>query len=318
MSEIKVVSRGVAIALGVLSILLVVGLGGAIIYYTGVVAGRDNTIQTLTVEKTQLGTWLEGNMSLLQAALIERVSIETKLDNPKSGLPGIQSNFTSVLAALEALRTSQTKPVLVIDAVAEDDPIRNTGIMALGILPVGQAPGPYYQQGSDLIARYKITITYNGVPVHPNGFFMAVLKKTVANPPNDPSFRQFPEESLVSELTDASSEFIVIYRPIMPGIGEADVYYVGPGTRDDVANYMIVFNAFLTVGRNNIWGTGLQSLCMLGWSMDPYYPVAYTVLPDGTTYRFWVNPLGAFVSCDEAVFWQRVKLGVAISQGPAD
>jgi len=60
MSETKVVSRGTAIALGLLSILLAVGMGGAVIYYTGVVAGKDNTIQALTAEKNQLGAWLDG------------------------------------------------------------------------------------------------------------------------------------------------------------------------------------------------------------------------------------------------------------------
>jgi hypothetical protein len=310
MSETRVVSRGIAIALGVLSILLVVGLGGAIIYYTGVVAGRDNTIQTLTVEKTQLGTWLEGNMSLLQAALIERVSIETKLDNPKSGLPGIQSNFTSVLAALEALRTSQTKPALDVSTVAEDDPIRNTGIMALGILPTGHPAGPYYQLGTDLIAHYKATITYNGIPVQPTYLILQVVKRTVYNP----SSKQFSDETLASELTDASADFVMIIRPITPGVVELDVYYIGPLDNEHVAQYTLVIAGGLRLGTTTVWGTSLQSLCVLGWSMDPA-GTASEVLPDGSTYYGWANPLGSFVSCDEAVFWQRIWLGLPVPQG---
>ena len=311
MSETKVVSRGIAIALGVLSILLVVGLGGAIIYYTGVVAGRDNTIQTLTTEKTQLGGWLDGNMSLLQAALVERASIEIKLDNPTSGLPGIQSNFTSVLAALEALETSQTKPPLDVSTVAEDDPIRNTGVMTLGILPAGYSPAPSWQPGIDIIAHYKATITYNGIPVQPTYLLLQVAKKTVYNP----SSKDFPDETLASELTDASADFVMMVRPVTPGVVELDVYYVGPLDRDHVADYTLVITAGFRLGTKVIWGSSLQSLCMLGWSMDPYYPIASTVLPDGTTHYFWTNALGAFVSCDEAVLWQRKMLGLTIPQG---
>jgi hypothetical protein len=315
MSETKVVSRGIAIALGLLSILLVVGLGGAIIYYTGVVAGRDNTIQTLTGEKTQLGGWLDGNMSLLQAALIERASIETKLDNPKSGLPGIQSNFTSVLALLRALNSSQTKPPLIVKVIAEDDPIRATGIMVLGILPPGQPSGPYYQRGTDLIAHYMITVTYNGIPVQPTALFMQVVRKTVVNPSD--TTKQFPEEIIASTPTDASDEFIVVFRRVTPGVFEADVYYVGPGTRDDVANYMVVFTAYTTIGRSTLFGTDLQALCVLGWSMDPVATLFMT-LPDGSTYYGWGNPLGAFTSCDEAVLWQRYWLGIPVPQGYPD
>jgi hypothetical protein len=311
MSETRVVSIGIAIALGLLSVLLAVGLGSAIMYYTGVVAGRDNTIQTLTAEKTQLGSWLEGNMSLLQAALIERGSIETKLDDPRSGLPGIQSNFTSVLDALEALNASRTRPALDLSIIAEDDPVRNTGIMALGILPAGQSPSPYYQPGTDLVAHYKVTIAYNGIPVQPNFLVLQVLKRTVYNP----SSKQFPDETLASKLTDASSDFVMMVRSGSPGVAELDVYYVGPLNSEHVAEYTLVITSMLRIGTDVVYGTSLQSLCMLGWSMDPYYPPASTVLPDGTTHRFWVNPLGTFISCDEAVLWQRIKLGLRVPQG---
>jgi hypothetical protein len=311
MSEARVVNRGIAIALAALSILLLIGTGGAIIYYTGVVAGKDNTITTLTTEKNQLNGWLEGNMSLLGAALTERSSIETKLDNPKSGLPGIQNNFTSVLDALAALNASQIKPSLDVSTVAEDDPIRNTGIMTLGILPAGQPPASSYQPGIDIIAHYKVTIAYNGIPVQPTYVILQVLKKTVYNP----SSKDFPDETLASELTDVSADFVMMIRPVSPGVEELDVYYVGPLDREYVADYTLVITSGLRLGTKVIWGTSLQSLCILGWSMDPYYPIASTVLPDGTRHYFWTNALGAFVSCDEAVLWQRTRLGLPIPQG---
>jgi hypothetical protein len=68
----KVVSRNVAIALGIISIVFLVGLVGAILNYTSIISGKDNDIstrdsqiQTLTNQKNQLQTWLEGNKTLL-------------------------------------------------------------------------------------------------------------------------------------------------------------------------------------------------------------------------------------------------------------
>lgn len=307
MSEQKVVSRGIAIALGVLSTLLVFCLAGTLVYFPMIINQRDTSIQALTAQKDLLGQWLDGNMSLLQAAVTERGSVEAKLDNPQYGLPGIQSNFSSVLAALNA---SQAKPVLNVETVAEDDPERDTGIMALGILPTGVPLGPKYQPGTDLIAHYKATITYNGIPVQPTYLFLQVLKKTVHTPVS----KQFPGETLASELTDVSADFVMMVRPGAPGVEELDVYYVGPLDSEYVAEYTLVIACGLRVGTNIAWGISLQSLCILGWSMDPYATQS-TVLPDGTRYYFWANPLGTFTSCDEAVLWQRMQLGLPIPSG---
>jgi len=72
MSEKKIVGRNVAIALGIIAIILLVGLVGAIANYTSIINGKDNTIttkdsqiQTLTNQKNQLQTWLDGNKTLL-------------------------------------------------------------------------------------------------------------------------------------------------------------------------------------------------------------------------------------------------------------
>jgi hypothetical protein len=73
MSEKKVVARNVAIALGIALIVSLVGLVGAIANYTSIINGKDNTIaslnsqiQTLTTQKNQLQTWLDGNKTQLQ------------------------------------------------------------------------------------------------------------------------------------------------------------------------------------------------------------------------------------------------------------
>jgi len=93
MSEKKVVGRNVAIALGIICIVLAVGLVGAIANYTSIISGKDSTIATLnsqmtekdntisslnsqinslnseigklTSQNSQLRMWLEGNKTLL-------------------------------------------------------------------------------------------------------------------------------------------------------------------------------------------------------------------------------------------------------------
>jgi len=67
----KVASRNLAIALGIISIVFLVGLVGAILNYTSIISGKDNDIstrdsqiQTLTNQKNQLQTWLQGNNSI--------------------------------------------------------------------------------------------------------------------------------------------------------------------------------------------------------------------------------------------------------------
>jgi len=77
--EKKAVGRTVAIALGIICIILAVGLVGAIADYTSIINGKDNTIATLTNQGNQLQTWLSGNETLLN-------QIKTWLDENKTSL----------------------------------------------------------------------------------------------------------------------------------------------------------------------------------------------------------------------------------------
>jgi len=90
----KVVSRNVAVALGIISIVFLVGLVGTILNYTSIISGKDNDIstrdsqiQTLTNQKNQLQTWLQGNNSIanLTASTIwvdsKTVSVQTSSEN---------------------------------------------------------------------------------------------------------------------------------------------------------------------------------------------------------------------------------------------
>jgi len=73
MSERKVVSRNVAIGLGVLVVVLLAGLGGAIASYTSVISNKDSQISILSNQNSQLQQqinelqkWLQGNITYLQ------------------------------------------------------------------------------------------------------------------------------------------------------------------------------------------------------------------------------------------------------------
>lgn len=73
MSEKKVYSRNTVIVLGILCVLSMAGLAGAIIHYASIIDIKDYTIstkdsqlQTLTNQKNQLQTWLNGNGTLLK------------------------------------------------------------------------------------------------------------------------------------------------------------------------------------------------------------------------------------------------------------
>jgi len=66
MNEKKVVGRNVAIALGIICIIVAVGLVGPIIIgKDNTIATKDSLIQILTSQKNQLQTWLDGNKTLL-------------------------------------------------------------------------------------------------------------------------------------------------------------------------------------------------------------------------------------------------------------
>jgi len=58
-------------------------------------------------------------------------------------------------------------------------------------------------------------------------------------------------------------------------------------------------------------GTDIQDICVLGWSMA--HNIRRITLPDGgEIYYTWDDPLGPFVSCEEAALEQRDYLGVGI------
>jgi hypothetical protein len=98
----KVASRTVAIALGVIAIILFASLVGAIVNYTAIISGKDNTItnyktqlQKLTNQENQLATWLLDNETLLSQASKWLVGNETLLNQTLKWLDGNITKFTS-------------------------------------------------------------------------------------------------------------------------------------------------------------------------------------------------------------------------------
>jgi cell division protein FtsB len=80
--------RTVAIALGIICIVLAVGLVGAVANYTSIISGKDNSIvtkdsqiQTLTSQKNQLQTWLDGNITYYNSQINSLNAQITSLQN---------------------------------------------------------------------------------------------------------------------------------------------------------------------------------------------------------------------------------------------
>jgi hypothetical protein len=82
MSEKKLVRRSVAIALGIMCIILVGGLAGVLAYYIPMTNDKNNTISSLNYQNNQLKT----NNTLLQSQVRDLTSQVTKLQDQINNL----------------------------------------------------------------------------------------------------------------------------------------------------------------------------------------------------------------------------------------
>jgi hypothetical protein len=189
-------------------------------------------------------------------------------------------------------------PTLVVRTVAEDDQIRRTGVIILGIEP----PGPLPQQSpfstADWLAQFKISITYNGIAVNATTLYCQVIEKDKYNPMKD---QQFPAENLKTVPKDQSGLFVCKWRSGKPGIGVLDVYYVGTAAAEYIADYVLVVSATYTIGRTVVYGTDVQDICVLGW------PVVIAL----GQFSFF-DPLGSYVSCEDAALAEKDAAGLGI------
>jgi chaperonin cofactor prefoldin len=119
MSEKKMIGRNVAIALGIVAIILLVGLVGAIANYTSIISGKDNIIttkdsqiQTLTSQKNQLQTWLDGNETLLdqtQAWLDGNITYyNSQINSLNSQITSLQNQISSLNSQINSLNAQIT------------------------------------------------------------------------------------------------------------------------------------------------------------------------------------------------------------------
>jgi hypothetical protein len=228
--------------------------------------------------------------------------------------------------------STTTGPKLEVTTIPQDDQVRGTGVMILGIDPEDHAtpkdPLPY-----DLMSQHKLLVTYNGVTLTwalgSAGVTITcnVLEKDTVPPTVDPKTntgQQFPHEELLTKLTDVSDKFVCKPRwkspasGVVESSGVLDVYYVGPlpsaeGVSGDdvkiwIADYVLVVEATISVGRTVIFGTDVQDICVLGWAVDPIIGFPDTAAtpfiitkPDGTAHYIWQNALGTWPGCDSLV-----------------
>jgi hypothetical protein len=234
--------------------------------------------------------------------------------------------FSSYTPAIAVTRITLA-PSLTVVTIPEDDQVRNTGVMLLGPVRVSDtnfASETNFIDGapSDFLAQYKMSITLNGLPlVYSNAVVIAcnvAEKDKHTNPPwvttgkSPTNERSFEREMLETELVDVAQFFVCKFRPkVVDGvpytIGVLDVYFIGPAADPAfIADHILTVHVMYTVGRQVFYGTEIQDICLLGWSMQP--PAAYTILDSGEVISFIPDPLDGWASCESLALFQRYLL----------
>jgi predicted PurR-regulated permease PerM len=106
MSEKRVVSRNVAIALGIIVVIVLAGLVGAAANYTSIINDKDSQIQTLTNQKNQFQTWLNGNLTYYKSLIESKDSEIANLQNQISNLNSQVNSLNAQIASLQNQITS--------------------------------------------------------------------------------------------------------------------------------------------------------------------------------------------------------------------
>jgi hypothetical protein len=228
-------------------------------------------------------------------------------------------------------------PKLDVKTVAQDDQMRKTGVIVLGMIPTKPWPSDKgYSQGQKLFSEYKLIVSMNGLTIFwsqsgPTSSYpyagpiitCNVLEKDKVNPVPDKfgvPTAQFPQENLETKLYDVSDKFICKVhwkQPAgMPGmyesVGVLDVYYVGPVIGTVIADNILSVEASWVIGTVVVMGTDMQDICVLGWSMATND--LFVTLPDGHPGNEpqWISTdaLNKFAGCDAAALVQRDYLGI--------
>jgi hypothetical protein len=225
-------------------------------------------------------------------------------------------SFMPVFAT--ATLVARAQPQLVVVTIPEDDEVHKTGIIVLD----DTAPqAPYTDtvraawlarttaRNQDLMAQYKITVSYNGVRVTPTTIVCQVIEKDKVNPIKD---RQTAiPENLKTSLVDQTGLFVCKFRWGKTGVGVLDLYYKGTVAPAFFADYIVLVSAAYTIGRSVVYGAEIQDICVLGWylgSAESAAVITYLKSLSGQTvdnHYIFPNPLGSYVSCEDATLYQK-------------
>jgi hypothetical protein len=223
-------------------------------------------------------------------------------------------------------------PQLVVRTIPQDDQMRKTGIMLLGLTPADGWTKGYSDELNTpkLWSQFKIMVTLNGAPLlwqlgvstEPQpSVFWTVLQKDKVNPVPTKfgvPTKQFPQENLETQVTDISSQFEckAHWDPLPPiqtgwymSVGVLDCYYLGPLLPTIIADNILIVTVTYPIGTAVIYGADMQDICILGWSMSTNdLPIT---LPSGAVIWSSEDALGEFVGCEQAALEQRSNLGIA-------
>jgi len=186
---------------------------------------------------------------------------------------------------------------------------------------------------ADLMAQYKILVSYNGVPVAATLVGCQIVEKDKVNALKD---KQGPWENVKTVPVDASDRFTCKMRWGKPGVGVLDLYWIGPVPKSGtaayselsghsvsqdvavgqyIADYIVNLSFAFTIGRTTIYGTEMQDVCVLGWPSvlamlgsdiildvtgvenGDYAHGYYITKPDGSLHVIYFDALGLFTSC---------------------
>lgn len=104
--EKKVVSRGTAIAFGIVCIVLVAGLAGAIVNYTSIISGKDETIQATIEERDRFQAWLDENKTVYEAQIS---SLNTQITNLQNQIDSLDSEIQAKEGQIEMLTNEKNQ-----------------------------------------------------------------------------------------------------------------------------------------------------------------------------------------------------------------
>jgi hypothetical protein len=229
------------------------------------------------------------------------------------------SSFTPAIAVTRVTLA----PFLQVQTIPEDDQLRNTGVMLLGL-------GAATPKPTDFMAQYKIIVTLNGLLVPASGLIILCnvaekdkeplppWKTTGKSPTN---VRQFPNENLKTTIVDVAQYFVCKFRPKgTESVGVLDVYYNNVNGPDKafIADHILVVQAMYTVGRQVFYGAEIQDICILGWNIGGTYAAVtkYYTNSKGDQAagdKHWLlqtgDPLGTFPGCEDAALFENQALG---------